>query len=344
MKAYRMLEWEKPPQLLDVPIPEPDAGQVRLRVGASGACHSDLHLMDWPEGTVGFKLPFTLGHEVAGWVDKLGPGAHGFEVGDKVAVHGPWGCGRCARCRRGEENYCARAAERAAAGVGLGVDGGMAEYLLVPSTRHLVPIGRLDPTEAAPLTDAGLTSYHAVARSRSRLGPGQTAVVIGAGGLGHMAIQILRALTPAFVVALDRDDLQLALAREVGAHLAVNVKDAGDDPATTILEGHRAAVVLDFVGSKDTLALAAKLVDTLGHLTIVGLGGGTLEVGFFALPYEVSVATTYWGSVPELMEVMALAESGRIQSHVERFSLEQVDEAYRRLREGTLRGRAVIVP
>ena len=248
MKAYRMLEWEKPPQLLDVPIPEPDAGQVRLRVGASGACHSDLHLMDWPEGTVGFKLPFTLGHEVAGWVDKLGPGAHGFEVGDKVAVHGPWGCGRCARCRRGEENYCARAAERAAAGVGLGVDGGMAEYLLVPSTRHLVPIGRLDPTEAAPLTDAGLTSYHAVARSRSRLGPGQTAVVIGAGGLGHMAIQILRALTPAFVVALDRDDLQLALAREVGAHLAVNVKDAGDDPATTILEGHRAAVVLDFVG------------------------------------------------------------------------------------------------
>ena len=137
-------------------------------------------------------LPFTLGHENAGWVETMGPGATGFAPGDPVIVYGPWGCGLCMNCRQGMENYCQTPGKPSPGGLG-GTDGGMAEYLLVPSTRYLIPLGDLDPREAAPLTDAGLTSYHAVKRSVHLLGPGSTAVVIGAGGLGQMAIQVLNA-------------------------------------------------------------------------------------------------------------------------------------------------------
>ena len=138
-----------------------------------------------------FTLPFTLGHENAGWVETMGPGATGFAPGDPVIVYGPWGCGLCMNCRQGMENYCQTPGKPSPGGLG-GTDGGMAEYLLVPSTRYLIPLGNLDPREVAPLTDAGLTSYHAVKRSVHLLGPGSTAVVIGAGGLGQMAIQVLK--------------------------------------------------------------------------------------------------------------------------------------------------------
>ena len=151
--------------------------------------------MEAPEGPKPFKFPFTLGHENAGWVEKLGPGVAGYSVGDPVLVYGPWGCGHCMNCRMGMENYCENIAE--ARPGGLGSDGGMAQYLLVPSTRLLIPLGSLNPSEAAPLTDAALTSYHAVKRSLHLLGPGSTAVVIGVGGLGQMAVQLLRTLSGA---------------------------------------------------------------------------------------------------------------------------------------------------
>lgn len=339
-----MTEWGRPAELTEVPEPEPGPGEVVIRVGAAGACHSDLHVMEWPPGQLPWQLPFTLGHETAGWVHATGPGIEGLEVGEAVAVYGPWGCGRCRTCRLGMENYCERQSEVPYAGGGLGLDGGMAGFMLVPSPRFLVPIGGLDPVQAAPLTDAGLTSYHAVKRSLDLLVPGSAAVVIGVGGLGHMAVQILKALAPARVVAVDVSEEKLDLATKLGADEAL---PAGEDAAGRIRRmtgGLGAHLVLDFVGSDETLALAVAAARPLGHLTLVGLAGGSVSFSFFGVPYEAPAATTYWGSVTELMEVVELAERGLIHVEVERFPLERAAEAYERMKRGALRGRAVITP
>jgi alcohol dehydrogenase, propanol-preferring len=345
MQALRLPAWRHEPELVEVPDPEPGPGEVLVRIGGAGACHSDLHLMDeFTEGMVGFEPPFTLGHENAGWVEARGPGVVGVEIGEPVAVYGPWGCGRCHQCVGGRENYCERQTAIGTMGGGLGRDGGMAPYMVVPSPRYLVPIGDLDPVDAAPLTDAGLTPYHAVKRSLPLLVPGSTACVIGAGGLGHMAVQILRATSPSTVVAVDTRHEALVLAADVGAQ---HVVAAGEDALTAILDathGRGADLVLDFVGSDATLALGARVVRSLGHLTVVGLAGGTLPVSFFGIAYEASVATTYWGSIPELEEVLALAADHRIRAEVTAFPLSHANDAYAALREGKVRGRAVVVP
>lgn len=343
MQAYQLVGWQQPPELRDVPTPEPGPGEVLVRVGGAGVCHSDLHIMEFPEGQLPYPLPFTLGHENAGWIEALGPGVTGWEVGAPVAVYGPWGCARCRTCRSGEENYCERAAELAAAGAGLGHDGGMAPFMSV-AVRRLVPLGDLDPVQAAPLTDAGLTPYHAVRRSLPLLVPGSSAVVIGAGGLGHMAVQILSALAPSRVIAVDVSEDRLDQARRLGAEAGVR---AGDTAAAEILDhtkGRGAELVLDIVGSDDTIALGASVVRAKGNLTVVGLGFGTFPWNFFGVPYEASLATTYWGSVVELMDVLALAEQGHLRAEVETFPLERVADAYDRMRRGTLSGRAVITP
>jgi alcohol dehydrogenase, propanol-preferring len=345
MKALRLTAWNQDAELAEVPEPEPGPGQVVVRIGGAGACHSDLHLMhDFVGGVLPWGPPFTLGHENAGWVDTLGAGVTGLEVGEPVAVYGPWGCGRCHRCRQGMENYCERQAEIGAMGGGLGRDGGMAGRMLVPDARLLVPLGDLDPVEAAPLTDAGLTPYHAVKRSLPLLVPGSTVVVIGAGGLGHMAVQILSETCPATVIAVDQRKEALALATDIGAHHGVLAGEGAAEEIRDLTGGRGADVVLDIVGADATLALAAAVTRPLGHLTIVGIAGGTLPVSFFGIAYEVSVATTYWGTLPELMEVIALANTGRIHAHVTRFTLDNATDAYQAMHEGTLDGRAVIVP
>lgn len=344
MKALQLTAWQHEPQLVDVDIPEPGPGQVLIKVGGAGACHSDLHLMEWPAGMLPYPLPFTLGHETAGWVEKLGAGVTGLAIGAPVAVYGPWGCGHCHTCLLGAENYCENAAQIKVAGGGLGLDGGMAEYMLVPSPRFLIPLRQLSPREAAPLTDAGLTPYHAIKRSLGLLVPGSSAVVIGAGGLGHMGIQMLRALSPARVIAVDTAADKLDLARQLGAAATVA---AGPEAAPAILEltqGQGAELVVDFVGADSTLALAAKIARKQGHLTVVGLAGGKLPFDFFALPFECSLATTYWGTLPELMEVIALAEAGKIKPHIQSFPLDQAASAYQLLKQGKLAGRAVIDP
>ena len=345
MESFRLMRWGSPAERQDVPQPDPGPGQVLVRIGGAGLCHSDLHLMDeFTDGMVPWGPPFTLGHENAGWVEQLGAGVHGLEVGEPVAIYGPWGCGRCSRCVVGAENYCERQATLHGAGGGLGFDGGLASHMLVPHARWLVPIGELDPVLAAPLTDAGLTPYHAIKRSHRLLTPGSNTVVIGAGGLGHMAIQILRELTATRIIVVDQRPDALGLATTLGADAVVV---AGDDAAAAVMDttnGLGVDLTLDLVGADSTLALAAAVTRSLGHLTIVGIGGGTLSVGFFALPYEVSVSTTYWGTIPELMEVVALAEEGRIMPDVHRFGFDQVDDAYASLRAGTVEGRAVVVP
>jgi propanol-preferring alcohol dehydrogenase len=345
MRALRLVEWKHEPELREIADPEPGPGEVRVRVGGAGACHSDLHLMyDFEPGLLPWGPPFTLGHENAGWVDAVGPGVTGVHVGEAVAVYGPWGCGRCHRCAQGMENYCERQSEIPVAGGGLGADGGMAPFMVVPHARYLVPLGDLDPVEAAPLTDAGLTPYHAIKRSLPKLVPGSTTVVIGVGGLGHMAVQILGALSPTRVVAVDRDRHALDLARTVGAHHTVSI---GPDAVTEIRDlthGVGADLVLDLVGVDDTLRIGAAAARSLGDLALVGIGGGSLPISFFSVPYELSVASTYWGTLPELIEVIALARAGTIRAHVQRFSLDEAPHAYEAMRSGALHGRAVVVP
>ncbi|WP_073458964.1 NAD(P)-dependent alcohol dehydrogenase [Pseudonocardia thermophila] len=348
MRALRLLDWKSEPELVEVPRPEPGPGQVVIRVGAAGVCHSDLHLMhDFSPGMLPWEPPFTLGHENAGWVHALGNGVTGLEIGQPVAVYGPWGCGTCARCRLGIDTYCEDQANAPvpSGGGGLGLDGGMAEFMLVPDARHLVPLpDGLDPLDAASLTDAGLTPYHAVRRSWPKLVPGATAVVIGVGGLGHIGVQILKATTAARVVAVDTRDAALRLALDLGAD---HVVPAGDDAAAEIRSytaGRGADVVLDFVGSDSTLALAASTSRSLGDLTIVGIGGGTLPVSFFGVPYEVSVQTTYWGTRPELVEVLDLGARGLVKTSQSVYGLDQALRAYQDLREGKIEGRAVVTP
>lgn len=345
MKALQLTSFKQPGELVEVDQPEPGPGEVLVRIGGAGACHSDLHLMHaFEPGLMPWNPPFTLGHENAGWVEALGVGVSGLEVGEAVAVYGPWGCGRCRRCAQGMENYCERPDLTGAAVGGLGADGGMASHMVVPSVRHLVSIGDLDPAEAAPLTDAGLTPYHAVKKALPLLVPGSTAVVIGAGGLGHMAVQMLRALSPAIVVAVDQRQDALRLAESVGAHHGVVSDDAAAATIRDLSGGQGADVVIDCVGVDATLALGAAASRVLGQITIVGIGGGTLPISFFTVPYEVSVATTYWGSLPELHEVLDLARSGIITPHVTRFGLGEATTVYQRLADGDIEGRAVIVP
>jgi len=345
MLAVRFVDWKREPEMQDVPIPDPGPGQILIKVGGAGLCHSDLHLIhDFEAGLMPWSVPFTLGHENAGWVHAVGPGVHGWDIGQPVAVYGAWGCGRCYRCRLGMENFCENAGELPGTGPGLGRDGGLAPYLLVPSARFLVPLTSIDPMQAAPLTDAGLTPYRAVKRSLPILIPGSSVVVIGAGGLGHIAIQILLHLSAARVIVVDRNPKALELARGVGAHVTVT---AGDDAASEIHEatnGKGATAVIDLVGADSTLQLAAAVVRPLGHVTLVGIAGGSHAFRFLSGAQEVAYATSNWGTIPELVELITLAEAGHLQMHVQRLNLDEAIAGYHRLAAGALVGRAVVVP
>jgi len=344
MKALQYPAVGAAPVVVDVPDPEPGPGQVLLKVTAAGVCHSDIAVMGMPASALRFPLPLTLGHEGAGTVAALGAGATGFEIGDSVAVYGPWGCGMCHMCAQGKENYCLRAAELKIFPPGLGAPGAIAQYLLIDSPRHLVPLGGLDPVRNVPLTDAGLTPYHAIRTALPKLVGGSTAVVIGAGGLGHVAIQLLRALSPAHVIALDVAQEKLELAKEVGAHEAL----MSDDQAPTLVKeltgGRGAEAVFDFVGVPPTVALASACAGVESDVTIVGIGGGSAQVGFGVTPYDAAFRAPYWGSRAELIEVLELAHKGMVSVHVETYSLDEAPKAYERLHAGQIRGRAVILP
>lgn len=344
MKALQYREIGAEPEVVEVETPEPGPGQVRLKVTAAGACHSDSFLMSLPAEQYVWGIPLTLGHEGVGIVDKLGEGVTGLALGESVAVYGPQGCGRCYQCAQGKENYCPRAAELGIAPPGLGAPGSMAEYMLVPDARHLLPIGDLDPVANVALTDAGLTPYHAIKMSLPKLVPGSTAVVIGAGGLGHVAIQMLRALTPAMVIALDVNVDKLKLATEVGAHHVFPSDGQSAERVKELTHGKGATAVFDFVAIQPTLDASHEMVAVEGDVVLVGVGAGTLPSGVLAAPYDSVVRAPYWGSRSELFEVFDLARAGLVHVETEVFSLDEAPEAYRRLHEGTLRGRAVVVP
>jgi alcohol dehydrogenase, propanol-preferring len=344
MKAVQLVEWEAPAEMREVAVPAVGSGEALIKVTAAGLCRSDLHLMEWPPGTLPYRLPMTLGHENAGVVAALGSGANGVAEGDAVLVYGSWGCERCRHCVRGEMNLCSRLGERGI-GAGLGFDGGLAEYMVVPSTRYLLPIGDLDPAQAAPLTDAGLSPYRAIKARLSTLEPDTSAVVIGPGGLGHVAIRLLRVLSPARVVAVvgtRPEGIEAAL--RMGAHAAFRFDNADTNDIRSELGSAGATLVLDFVGSDDTAGLAAQLLAMGGHATMMGLRGGTFPMRFGAVPMECSAGLSCWGSLPELREVIALARSEQLEIDVETVTLDETLAAYERLRDGRVDGRAVVVP
>ncbi|WP_283138263.1 NAD(P)-dependent alcohol dehydrogenase [Rhizohabitans arisaemae] len=343
MRAIQLHRAESLPEIREVAVPEPEAGQVLVKVAGAGVCHSDLHIMETP-GAMGRPLPFTLGHECTGWVAAMGPGVTGLSAGEPVAVYAAWGCGLCRHCAQGRENYCTRLDELGIEQPGLGRDGAMADYMIVDSPRHLVPLGDLDPVDSAPLTDAALTPYHAIKRSLGKLWAGSTAVVIGVGGLGHMAVQILRAITPAQVIALDIAEEKLELAKASGAHLAMRADPGAVEEIRAVTGGLGAQLVLDFVGASTTVELAVPLCAIDGDLTLIGIGAGVVPVGFGTTNYAVNVATPYWGTRPELIEVLDLARRGAIKVRVERFPLGEALHVYDLLGRGKINGRAVLVP
>ncbi|SFK40457.1 NAD(P)-dependent alcohol dehydrogenase [Geodermatophilus ruber] len=345
MRAYRYTGPHRA-ELTEIPVPEPGLGDVLVRVGASGACHSDLGILAAPPGA--FPVPLTLGHEVAGYVESLGSGVSGWDIGEPVVVHALFGCGRCRACVLGLENRCRVVGFD---GLGLTRDGGMADYVVVPET-HLVRTGDLDLTQAAPLADAGLTAYHAIELCRDALRPGTHCVVIGVGGLGHMAVQILAATTGVSVIAVDVEDAALELAARLGAAHTVR---SGPDAVEHIREivgpfPDGADVVLDFVGVTPTLDTARAVVSRGGRLALVGLGQGELTFRptpgnpVTEMPVETSAVVPFWGNHQELAEVVALARAGHVTAETQVFPLADVAEAYAKLERGEVRGRAVMVP
>jgi len=314
---------------------------VLLKVAGNGLCQSDLHAMYEMEASpphLDVRLPMTLGHEIGGWIEALGPGVAGFDVGQPCLVTVA-GCGQCRFCAEGWNNYC----QNLPLQPGMGLDGGLADYVIVP-VAGLVPIQSLEPWRAAPLTDAGLSSYHAVKRVLPLLTAGSTVVVIGVGGLGHMAVGTLKAICPARVIAVDWSEQALALAKDFGANLCLPSDDTTLTEVQERVRGGRVDAVLDFVGAGVTMTLAARLIRPLGQIVVVGRGHGFFEFKDRGLPYGAFMSTTFGGSKRELMELISLAEAGKIAPHVTRYPLSQVENALEKLKRGEIAGRAVLVP
>jgi alcohol dehydrogenase, propanol-preferring len=344
MRAVRLRVSGEPLTLEDVPHPAPTGTEVVLRVGGAGVCHTDLHIADGTQTRV--ELPVTLGHEVAGWIESAGPAAETLlrrghlGIGDAVVVSGGWGCGACRECRSGAEQRCPES--RAP---GFQLDGGCAEAMLVPHPRHLVALGSLDPSRAAPLADAAVTPYRAISRAMPWLTPRSRVLLIGCGALGQFALQLLRLVPPdgveLHVGVRELDPRRLEQASALGADIVVLDGDA--DMAREALGGP-ADVVMDFVGAESTLAHAADVVAPGGLVMLVGESGGSLAFGFDGPPVESWLTTVAWGSASDLAEVVGLARRGQLAWSVENMPLAAAAAAHERLRAGDVEGRLVLVP
>lgn len=340
-----MTAWEQPPSLVAVADPVAGPGQVVVRVAACGLCHSDLAMMAMPAAIgdgLGWQIPFTLGHETAGWVHEVGHGVTSVAVGDAVAVASPASCGRCRWCLAGRENSCAEGL----VGRGYGRDGGLADLLLVDDERALLPIGSLDPVLAGPLTDAGATSFHAVRRVLPRLRDDGTVVVIGAGGLGGFMIQILRALSTARIVALDPDPGRRDLALRYGADEAVDgVREGTGRELRSVLGPDGADAVLDVVGIDATISLGVRALAPGGAFGLVGAAGGTLRKPWYGtLPRDGELFTFQGSDLADARAVLDLAAQGRVVVDIVPFALEQAADAYAAMEAGGLTGRIVVRP
>jgi propanol-preferring alcohol dehydrogenase len=351
MKAARIIKVNEPLQVQELQTPKPKGSQTLIKVQATGVCHSDVHVWEgYYEGIGGralkttdrgVKYPLTPGHEIAGIVDSLGEEVEGFSKNEKVLVY-PWiGEGMCPACRIGEENLCDKPRS-----LGIYTDGGYAEYVLVPNYKYLVKIrDDMNTDTSAPLPCAGLTAYGAV--KNANLKPNDNVVIVGTGGLGLMAIQLVKAVTGAKIIAMDLDDKKLEVAKKEGADIIVNSKK--EDPLKAVMEltdKLGADVVIDFVNASKTVETDMQFLRRRAKLVLVGLFGGELRLSLVAMPTRAyKIIGSYTGTISEMIELVSLAERDVIKPVVSnRFKLDQAGEALEMLKDGKLVGRGVINP
>jgi NAD+-dependent secondary alcohol dehydrogenase Adh1 len=339
VKAAIMREYHRPLELVDHDVPQISSPtDVLVRIGGAGVCATDLHAIDGLMEPAGVSLPLVLGHENAGWVEEAGTGVSTVERGDAVIVYPPYSCGLCVPCRRGNDMHCVRHEF-----TGLTIDGGFAEYVLV-SERSLLPLpAGVEPAAVAPHADAGLTAYHAVRRLRHLAVPGTTAVVIGVGGVGHIALQLLRELGSSSVVAIDTDDRRRRLARELGAEEVLH-GDGAVDAVRELTNGAGAELVFDFVGTDRSHADSAAMLARGGDYSVIGYGGTVSTPSVALVANEQSIVGNLVGSWIDLWELLQLHAAGRLTLRSETHPLDAVNDVLDMLRAGDVTGRAVLVP
>jgi NAD+-dependent secondary alcohol dehydrogenase Adh1 len=311
-----------------------------VRIGAAGLCRTDLHIQEgqWAEKS-GVTLPYTLGHENAGWIHEVGPAVRNVEVGDTVIVHPFITCGLCRPCRRGDDMHCVNGRFP-----GIDRDGGFADFLHT-SARSVVKLDpSLQPKDIAALADAGLTAIHAVKKAVPVLGPGTRVVVIGAGGLGHIGIQCLRAFTSAEIVVVDPSEPALALAREVGAHHTVRVDGSHVDTVRELTDGVGAEAILDFVGEKGAVEDGIGMIQDGGFYYVIGYGQNLDIPTIDVISREISFIGNLVGSYTDLEDLMTLTAQGKVNLHTSTYPLDAINDAMADLDGGRLQGRGILVP
>ena len=313
---------------------------VIIRIGGAGVCRTDLHIVEgiW-RSKVDVNLPYIMGHENAGWVEAVGQAVEGVRVGDAVICHPLVTSGHCLACRRGDDMHATDSRFP-----GINADGGYAQYLL-SSERSLIKLPKsLSPKDVAPYTDAGLTAYRAAKKASRHLLPGEYAVVIGAGGLGHIGIQVLKALCAAEVIVIDRSAAALELAKECGADHTVLGDENAVESVLALTGGHGAEAVIDFVGEGDAVAQGIAMTRNGGSYYIVGYGGKIELPTIDMVTSEKSIIGNLVGTYPELVELMALADRGLVNLATKEYRLADANQALLDLHHGKIKGRAVLIP
>jgi NAD+-dependent secondary alcohol dehydrogenase Adh1 len=325
----------------DVPDPKIEkATDVIVRIGGAGVCRTDLHIVEgiW-RSKVDVKLPYIMGHENAGWVEEVGSAVEGVRVGDPVICHPLVTSGHCLACRRGDDMHATDSKFP-----GINANGGYAQYLLT-GERSLIKLPKsLEPKAVAPYTDAGLTAYRAAKKASRHLLPGEYVVVIGAGGLGHIGIQVLKALCAAEVIVIDRSDIALRLAKECGADRTVKGGPGELDEVMKLTKGHGAEAVIDFVGEGDAVAQGLAMTRNGGYYYIVGYGGKIDLPTIDMITSEKTIVGNLVGTYPELVELMALADRGLVNLATKEYPLSEANQALHDLHNGQIKGRAVLIP
>jgi NAD+-dependent secondary alcohol dehydrogenase Adh1 len=344
MKAARLHAYKQAPAIAEVPEPELSGPfDIIVRIAGAGVCRTDLHIIDgMMDQALGHpRLPYTIGHENAGWVERIGSAVTTLKPGDPVVLHPLVTCGLCAECRAGNDSHCTN---RMFPGLD-GADGGYAE-LLKTSERAAVKLAPgTDPASLAPFSDAGLTAYHATKKVAGLAHAGTTVVVIGVGGLGHFGVQLLRAMTPARVVAIDNQTDRLDFARSLGADEAVAAgADGGLEAVLDLTGGRGAELVIDYVGEHGTPDSAVRMLRDGGTYSVVGYGGALLTTTLEMINREIHILGNKVGTHNELVELMALAHQGRVKIEAHRYPLVEVADVLRELETGRIMGRAVLVP
>jgi NAD+-dependent secondary alcohol dehydrogenase Adh1 len=325
----------------DVPDPKIEKPtDIIVRIGGAGVCRTDLHVVEgiW-RSKVDVTLPYIMGHENAGWVEAVGRGVESVKVGDPVICHPLVTSGHCLACRRGDDMHATDSRFP-----GINSNGGYAELLLT-GERSLIKLPKsLTPKDVAPYTDAGLTAYRAAKKASRHLLPGEFAVVIGAGGLGHIGIQVLRALCAAEIIIVDRSDTALKLAQECGAHHLVKADGNEVEAVMALTGGHGAEAVIDFVGEGDAVAKGLAMTRNAGVYYIVGYGGKIDLPTMDMITSEKSIVGNLVGTYPELVELMALADRGLVHLATKEYRLSEANQALKDLHHGQIKGRAVLIP